>query len=456
MFPFWRPLCLHATTTTYTRVARAWYYKDESTSLWAFRKTSKWPFTILQRHSSSLVERVRHEGFRTRNGIYIKSGDTVELEDGSFLRVKTVLHNEYHNRYRVVGWRFIRNHKTCGLPRHDPVDPNEVYWVVHLIKNDPRPAKDQALVEVEGSQILRQKTMTMVNTTYPGHHQRTGPDLGIPSHDALFCRWKHVIVTKNSKRRRPLDAFHMFAPKISEASFQRLRAEECDDGYDNRTADATLRQIWRGVTRRGGAGVESKEPISLQSAAEALSLDEKNQDGSAPAAYTFADVCCGAGGASHGAEIAGLKLRWALDNDGPACDTFYLNFPEARLYRKKIEDVAQMQRKGLKIDIMHLSPPCQPFSPAHTTPNLEKDAANIAANMSIGYCLDKARPRIATLEQTSGLMSEGYLGGRHNEHWSKIIEQFTSRGYSVAWKIMDLAELGLPQHRKRLIMIASW
>lgn len=455
MFPFWRPLCLHATTKIYTRFARARYYKDESASLWAFPK-SKWHFTILQRHSPRLVERVRHEGFRTHSGISIKSGDTVELEDGSFLRVKTVLHNEYHNRYRVVGWRFIQNKKTCGLPRHDPVDPNEVYWVVHLVKNDPRPVKTQALVEIEGTHILRKKTMTMVNTTYPGHRKGIGSDPEVPGHAALFCRWKNVTVTKTSKKNMPSDAFHIPAAEISEASLQRLRAEECDDGHDNRTADATLRRIWRGVTRRGGGSVESKKLNSLQSAFEALSLDEKSRNESAPAAYTFADVCCGAGGASHGAEMAGLQLRWALENDGPACDTFYLNFPGARLYRKRIEDVAQMQREGLKIDLMHLSPPCQPFSPAHTTPNLEKDTANIAANMSIGYCLDKARPRIATLEQTSGLMSKGYVGGRHNEHWSKLIEQFTSRGYSVAWKIMDLVELGLPQHRKRLIMIASW
>lgn len=456
MLSFWRPLCLHASATTYIRVARARYYKGEPASLWAFRKTSKWDFTISQRHSSRLVERVRQEGFRTHSGISIKPGDTVELEGGSFLRVKIVLQDGYHNSYRVVGWRFIQNNKTCGLPRQDPIDPKEVCWVVHLIKNDPRPAEDQALVEVEGSQILRKKTMTMVNTTYPGHHKGTGADFGVPGHDALFCRWKHVTVTKTSKKTRPVDAFHIPAAEISEASLQRLSAEGCDDGHDNRIADATLRRIWRGVTRRGGASVEGRKPNSLQSAVKALSLDGRSRNESPPAAYTFADVCCGAGGASHGARMAGLQLRWALDNNDPACDTFHLNFPEARLYCKEIEDVAQMHRKGLKTDIMHLSPPCQPFSKANTTPNLEKDTANIATNMSIGYCLDKARPRIATLEQTSGLMSDGYVGGRHNEHWSKLIEQFTSRGYSVAWKIMDLAELGLAQHRKRLIMIASW
>lgn len=455
MFSLWRPHCWHATRTTRTQIARITYSKDKPALLRAFRGNVTLRVMILQRYSSHLKENVRLESFRTHGGISIKSGDTAELEDGSFLRVKDVLHNEYYNRYWVVGWRFIRNRKTCGLPRHDPVNPNEVYWVVHLVKNDPRPAVDQALVKLEGSQILRKKTMIMVNTTYPTYKKGTGADLGESANDTLFCRWKHVFITKTSKLERPLDAFHIPAREIVEASHQRLRTEECDDGHNSRNPDETLRRLWQGVTRRGGANVESKESDSLLSAVEALSLNEDSPNESAPAAYTFADICCGAGGASHGAKMAGLQLRWALDNDAPACDTFHLNFPEVQLYCKGIEDVAQMQRGDLKVDIQHFSPPCQAYSQANTTPNLKKDALNIAANRQIRNCLDKARPRIATLEQTSGLMIMGHAGGRHKKHWSNLTEQFTSTGYSVGWKVMNLVNLGLPQHRKRLIMIAS-
>lgn len=436
MFSLWRPLGLHATTTICSRVARVTHSKDDSASLWAFRKKSNFHITIPRRYSSHLEKQVRHEGFRTHSGIYIKSGDTVELEDRTFLRVVHVLHNEYHNRYWVSGRRFVHNKDTCGLPRHDSVDPNEVYWVVHSAKNDPRPAEEQALIEVEGSQILRKRTMTMVNTTYPAYQKWTGADLGVPGPGALFCRWKHVVITKTRKLQKPLDAFHITAAEIAEASFQQLRFVECDDGHNSRISDETLRRSWRGITRRGGASTESKEPES--------------------AAFTFADVCCGAGRASRGAEMAGFKLRWALDHNAAACETFHLNFPEARLYQKQLTDVAHMWRGGLKVDILHLSPPCQAFSPAKTTANLENDRKNIAANMEIGSCLGIARPRIVTLEQTSGLMSRGRVGGKHHEHWRNVIEQFTSRGYSVAWKIMNLAELGLPQPRKRLIMIASW
>ncbi len=447
MFSLWRPLCLYAITSRGPPIPRVTHPIVAPVSLWALRRNFKSHVTIQQRPSSSGVKYVRREGFRTHDGIFVTTGDTVELRNGNFLRVKEVLQNGTQNVYSIVGWRFVRNAETLGLPGDDL---NEVFWVVHLVKNDPRPMAEKELVEVDSSQIQRKRMMTMVNTTY---QKRTEAELEAHGDGALFCRWKHITITKTKTLVRPWDAFHIHAFNISEASHQRLRYEECDDGHNNRTADETLRRSWRGVTMRRD---ESKEPTSLLSAVEALSLDDKSQNECLPPAYTFADVCCGAGGASGGAELAGLRLCWALDNWDSACRTYHLYFPHVRLYQKQIQDFIHMLPESLKVDIMHLSLPCQPFSPANRHLNPKKDAEIIAANMEIGNCLDIARPRIATLEQTSGLMSMGYVGGINSKHWDNIIKLFTSRGYSVSWKIINFAELGLPQARKRLIIIASW
>ncbi|KAI4236866.1 MAG: hypothetical protein LQ349_002282 [Xanthoria aureola] len=75
--------------------------------------------------------------------------------------------------------------------------------------------------------------------------------------------------------------------------------------------------------------------------------------------------------------------------------------------------------------------------------------------MELGRLLDIAKPRVVTLEQTAGLMRLGYRGGRHSNSFDQFINQFTSRGYNIALKIFNMAEFGLPQHRKRLIIIAS-
>lgn len=454
MLLLWRPLCL-CSITTRCQISRVAHFKSGLLFSWVPRETFKLHVRVQRRHSSALVKGVRHGGLRSYSGILIKTGDTFELDDGTFVRVEKVVHNEFYNRYCIFGWKFVRNIETFGLPHH----PNEVYWVVHLAKTIPQPAEaaQQVLIVVDDSQILRKRKLTMTNKEF--HHQNgTGADLGVPGDAELFCRWKQVIITKIGKCDRPLDAFHIPAAEIAEASLQRLRAEECDLGHNNRTADEKLRRSWWSLTKRQDASIESREDASLPLAIEALSLDDgsSSRKECGPPAYTYADVCCGAGGASQGAQLAGLQLRWALDDNASACETFRLNFPKMRLYLKPIKDIIHLGPRVLIVDMLHLSPPCQAFSAANTTPNLAKNAVNIAANMDIGKCLDAARPRIVTLEQTSNLMSEGRVGGRHSEHWNKVLQQFTSRGYSVAWKIMNFAELGLPQARKRLIMIASW
>ena len=448
-----RCFCLHTPIARFHRIYRVAHSRYGPASTWSLHEKLRSHTTIQQRHRYDLAKHVRHGGFEFRNGVFIKPGDTVELKEGNFLRVKEVLHNEFHDIYWIVGWRFVWTKDTLGLSENVP---NEVYQVVHLTKYNPQLATEQALVTVDDSQIVRKRRMNIVNAIYSDHQRGSGIELGAHGDGALYCRWKHVIVTKTWKVNRPLDAFRISARKITEASFQRLCAEECDDRHNSRTVDEVLRRSWLGGTKRGSADIESKETGSLLSAVDSLSLDDNSRNKCVPATYTFADVCCGGGGASRGAEMAGLQMRWALDHNAAACKTFRLNFPNVQLYHKPLKDVILMAHKDLKVDIMHISPPCQAFSLANTTPNLENDTLNIAANMEVGNCLDMARPRIATLEQTSGLMSLGHAGGRHSEHWSKLISQFTSRGYSVAWRIVDLAELGLPQRRKRLIMIASW
>ena len=452
MLSLWRRFRLHTTIIRSGRTCRVTQSKDGLVSLWALRETFKGQITIQEQHRS-LVTHVKYEGFRTYKGVFVKTGDTVELEDGNFLRVKEVLHNVFYDRYWIVGWKFVRNMQTFGLPGDDS---NEVYWVVHLVRNDPRPAAEQALVKVDDAQILRKRTMSMVNETYPSQQKRTKAGLGAPGDGTLYCRWKHVVVTRTGKCERPLDAFRIPAAEIAEASFQRLRAQDFDDVHNKPSVNETLLRHRLGGNEKVGANIENKEPGSLSSAIEALSLSDNSRIKPAPAAYTFADVCSGAGGASRGAEMAGLQIRWALDHDPDACETYRLNFPQVRLYQKPLQELVNMKHEDLKVDIMHISPPCQAFSQANTSPNRSKDAQNIAASMEIGTCLDVARPRIATLEQTSGLMSCGHAGGRHGRHFGNVIAQFTSRNYSVAWKNADLAQWGLPQRRKRLLMIASW
>lgn len=167
-----------------------------------------------------------------------------------------------------------------------------------------------------------------------------------------------------------------------------------------------------------------------------------------PRRYTFGDCFCGAGGMSRGAVNAGLRIDWGFDFWETACQTYAMNFFGTPIYNVWANEFAD--GKGhFKVDICHLSPPCQFFSDAHTIQGKDDDM-NTASLFAIFNLLEKAKPRVVTLEQTSGLIR------RHPIFFNAVVNMFTARGFSVRWRVMNCADFGLPQRRMRLFIIASW
>ena len=165
--------------------------------------------------------------------------------------------------------------------------------------------------------------------------------------------------------------------------------------------------------------------------------------------YTFGDAFCGAGGTSRGAVMAGLLPQWGFDWDGAACKTYNLNFPSAEIFELEAYDFAGLKDKDHKVDILHMSPPCQFFSDAHTTEG-KNDEVNTASQFVISDLLKKTKPRLATMEQTSGLPR------RYPHYLHAILQMFTAVGFSIRWTILNCSDYGVPQRRKRMFVIASW
>lgn len=164
--------------------------------------------------------------------------------------------------------------------------------------------------------------------------------------------------------------------------------------------------------------------------------------------YTFGDCFCGAGGMSRGAINAGLHINWGFDFNLAACQTYAKNFFGTQIYNVWANQFSDAKGDH-KVDICHLSPPCQFFSAAHTIQGKDDDM-NTASLFAIFNLLEKAKPRIVTLEQTSGLIR------LHSLFFSAVVNMFTARGFSVRWRVMNCADFGLPQRRMRLFIIASW
>ncbi|KAL2263624.1 hypothetical protein VTK26DRAFT_5887 [Humicola hyalothermophila] len=165
--------------------------------------------------------------------------------------------------------------------------------------------------------------------------------------------------------------------------------------------------------------------------------------------YTAGDVFAGAGGASRGIERAGVRLLFAVDHWSHAAETLASNFPESDVHETDVTTFITENHLQYTVDILHLSPPCQFWSPAHTVAG-KNDTENIDVLFSCGPLVNKFHPRLFTLEQTFGILSPKF-----KEFFNSLICGFTAFGYSVRWKVVPLANYGVPQLRKRLLMIGA-
>ncbi|KLP05288.1 Uncharacterized protein Y057_7205 [Fusarium fujikuroi] len=233
--------------------------------------------------------------------------------------------------------------------------------------------------------------------------------------------------------------------KQAEESVVRIDSSEVSR-REYRISNEILRNRWRGTTVKGG----SWNPFFGGHLIDLKSERPNEEDRSHGQQYTIFDSCSGAGGVSRGALMAGFKVRYALDKAPEVWDTYQANFPETELFKMSLDQfLSSAQTSHLRVDVLHFSPPCQFFSPAHTHAS-EHDDANIFALYGCNQLLKKLRPRIVTVEQTFGLTHD-----RHEEYFNGFLGDFTQHGYSIRWRVIKLCTWGAAQDRRRLIIIAA-
>lgn len=330
------------------------------------------------------------------NGIVYKPGQSVELHDDTFLRIYSIWENEKGEIY-FQGRRLLKVKEHIGtyLPRRN----NELVWI----------ANESADIPLE----LVRRFVSVCFTNHCQGQQRIGSKY-------LVCRLKEILRKETT-------------------SVEYLTYEEADTGF--RTLPADLRRSWRGETPLFGSK-EYQSPVVILDEIENPETDLIYRK------YTFGDGFCGAGGVSCGAQAAGLHIKWAFDKSENAAATYRLNFPMVECENSDIFSFLTNDEGFIRVDVTHGSPPCQTWSPAHTIagPN---DDANSACIFSCGDLIRKAKPRVHTMEETSGLCE------RHKETFFGVIRDFIDIGYSVRWAVLKCMDYGVPQIRKRLVVIAS-
>lgn len=163
------------------------------------------------------------------------------------------------------------------------------------------------------------------------------------------------------------------------------------------------------------------------------------------------DLFCGAGGLTSGFAKAGIKSIMGSDFDKNASITFKINNPESNILCGDITDDETKKQiydyvKNNEVDIICGGPPCQGFSLAGK--RFIDDPRNQLFKDYIAV-VDKIRPKIVVMENVEGLLTF-----QNGDIYKQIITLYNEMNYKVEGRLLLASEYGVPQKRKRVIIIA--
>lgn len=168
----------------------------------------------------------------------------------------------------------------------------------------------------------------------------------------------------------------------------------------------------------------------------------------------YIDLFSGSGGFSLGFDNMGFQNIFSIDIESSYCETYKFNFPKHKLIEKDICDLSDSEIKDLvkseKIDVVIGGPPCQGFSMAGNIGRKFIDDPRNKLFKEFVRVVRVVKPKFFVLENVARLYN-------HNkgETRKEIINDFQNIGYMVKCKILNSADFGVPQIRKRIIFIGT-
>ncbi len=162
------------------------------------------------------------------------------------------------------------------------------------------------------------------------------------------------------------------------------------------------------------------------------------------------DLFCGVGGLTHGLNKAGIKIRAGIDLD-KSCEYAYKTNNKAKFIG---EDISKIFKKDIEkfwkedeIKILVGCAPCQPFS---THSNKVKDKENgdkwNLLNEFIRL-VEETDPSIISMENVTNLSNK--------QIFKEFVNKLEHLNYTVSYKNVFCPDYGIPQKRRRLVLLAS-
>jgi len=172
---------------------------------------------------------------------------------------------------------------------------------------------------------------------------------------------------------------------------------------------------------------------------------------------TCGDLFAGAGGFSLAAMNLGMDVRFAIENDKHACDTYETNLITGSRPFLCNSDISKLSPAAIQkdcfseeehCDLILGGPPCQGFSVHRLNDAGKGDPRN---NLIYQYFrfVSHFRPKAFIMENVPGM-----LWPRHADYLERFYSEAADKGYQVREPILvEAADFGVPQKRKRVFVL---
>lgn len=164
------------------------------------------------------------------------------------------------------------------------------------------------------------------------------------------------------------------------------------------------------------------------------------------------DLFCGIGGLSYGMKSKGLKIIAGFDLD-KTCQYAYETNIGAKFFYRDIKTVKAEEIKSLysknAIKILAGCAPCQPFS-SYAFKNKKKDPNKYDLLYEFGRLVKEVNPDIVTMENVSSILFFDL-----KSVFPDFINLLKSENYNISYQLVYCPDYGIPQTRKRLVLLAS-
>ena len=161
------------------------------------------------------------------------------------------------------------------------------------------------------------------------------------------------------------------------------------------------------------------------------------------------DLFCGVGGLTHGLETAGIPVEVGVDCD-EECEYAYDANNDARFEQNDVADldadrVADWLDAGT-VGILAGCAPCQPFSNLNNgEDSSERDDWGLLHEF--GNLVEETEPEIVVMENVAEI--------RNQPVYSEFMNTLWRAGYDASYSVVQCPDYGIPQDRKRVVVLAS-